>query len=45
MIYVNLGCIVVSTYLATTSDSRLGIVVNSVAVAVNVLAVALYLYA
>ena len=44
MIYLNLGFIVLSTYFAATADSRLGIVVNSVAVAVNVLAVVLYLY-
>lgn len=43
MIYINLTFIVVSTYLATTSESRLGLAINSAAVALNVLAVALHL--
>jgi hypothetical protein len=43
MIYVNLGFIVLSTYLAATATDRLGIVLNSVAVALNVMAVILQL--
>ena len=43
MIYVNLGFIVLSTYLAATAPTRLGIVLNSVAVALNVMAVAMQL--
>ena len=43
MIYINLACIVVSTYLAATAETRFGIVINTAAVAVNVLIVALHL--
>ena len=43
MIYFNLGFLVLSTYLAATSESRAGIVVNTVAVLLNLLAVVLHL--
>ena len=43
MIYINLAFVVLSTYLAATAESRLGIVINSVAVAMNVLVVAMHL--
>lgn len=43
MVYFNLGFIVLSTYLAATTESRTGIVLNSVAAALNVMAVALHL--
>ena len=44
MIYLNLGFIVLSTYLAATATDRLGIVLNSVAVALNVMAVVVQLF-
>jgi hypothetical protein len=43
MIYLNLAFVVVNTWLAAKSESRAGIVVNTVAVVLNLLAVALYL--
>jgi hypothetical protein len=43
MIYINLGFVVVSTYLAATAESRFGIVINTVAVMLNLLAVVIHL--
>jgi hypothetical protein len=43
MIYFNLAFIVLNTYFAATSESRAGIVVNTVAACLNLLAVALHL--
>ncbi len=43
MIFFNLSFIVLSTYLAATAETRLGLAINSAAVALNVLAVALHL--
>ena len=43
MVYINLGFVVLSTYLAATTESRAGIVMNSVVAALNVMAVALHL--
>ena len=43
MIYLNLFFVVVSTYLAATADSRFGIVLNTVAVMLNLLAVVMHL--
>jgi hypothetical protein len=43
MIYFNLAFIVLNTYLAATTESRAGIVVNTAAVVLNLLAVALHL--
>lgn len=43
MIYINLGFIVLSTYLAATAENRFTIVMNSMAAALNVAAVVLHL--
>jgi hypothetical protein len=43
LIYINLACVVVSTYFAATAEDRFGIMINTVAVVVNVLIVALHL--
>ena len=43
MIYVSLFFVVVSTYLAATAESRAGIVVNTVAACLNLLAVVVHL--
>jgi len=43
MIYINLGFVVLSTYLAAIAESRTGIVLNSVAATINVVAVAFHL--
>ena len=43
MIYLSLFFVVTSTYLAATAESRAGIMVNTVAACLNLLAVALHL--
>jgi steroid 5-alpha reductase family enzyme len=43
MIYVSLFFVVVSTYLAATAESRADIVINTMAVMLNLLAVVLHL--
>jgi hypothetical protein len=43
MIYINLAFVVTSTYLAATAESRFGIVLNTVAVMLNLLAVVMHL--
>jgi hypothetical protein len=43
MIYVSLAFVVLSTYLAATAESRLGIVINTAAVMLNLLAVVLHI--
>jgi hypothetical protein len=43
MIYVSLFFLVVSTYLASTAESRAGIVINTAAVVLNLVAVVLHL--
>jgi hypothetical protein len=43
MIYINIGFLVLSTYLAATAESRLSIVINTAAVVLNLAAVVLHL--
>jgi hypothetical protein len=43
MIYVSLAFVVLSTYLAATAESRIGIVINTAAVMLNLLAVVLHI--
>ena len=43
MIYFNIGFLVLSTYLAAKSESRVGIVINTAAVVLNLVAVVLHL--
>jgi hypothetical protein len=43
MYYINLACIVVSTYLAARTESRFVIVLNTVAVLLNLRAVVVHL--
>jgi hypothetical protein len=43
MVYVSLAFVVLSTYLASTAESRIGIVINTAAVMLNLLAVVLHI--
>jgi hypothetical protein len=43
LIYFNLAFIVLNTYLAATTESRAGIVANTVAACLNLLAVVVHL--
>jgi hypothetical protein len=43
MIFINLAFVILSTYLAATSESRLLIALNSAAVGLNVMAVVMHL--
>jgi ABC-type uncharacterized transport system permease subunit len=43
MIYINLTFVVLNTYLAATSESRLSIAVNTAAAVLNLVAVVLHL--
>ena len=43
MVYVSLFFLVLSTYLAATAESRIGVAINTAAVMLNLLAVVLHL--
>ena len=43
MIYLSLFFLVVSTYLAATAESRMGIMINTAAVVLNLVAVVMHL--